>query len=69
MVVLNRVAAEVDLNALWKQALTSRTAAATKNVAAFGRLGARTEAKLLFARSLGWLVGPVAHRRVWEKVV
>jgi hypothetical protein len=65
--VLHRVAAEVNLYALGQQTLTASAAAAAQDVTASGRLGACTEAKLLLARPLGWLVGPVAHRRGWEK--
>lgn len=65
--VLNGVTLEVNLHALRKQTLTTSTTAAAQDVAALGRLRTRTEAKLLLARSFGWLVGPLAHRLVGEK--
>ncbi len=64
--VLLRVALEVNFHALWQETLATGTAAAGQDVATVCRLRAGAEAKLLLARTFGWLVGSecLGHVRV-----
>jgi hypothetical protein len=66
--VLNGVTLEVNLHTLRQETLASGAAAASDDVTALSRLHASTEAELLLARPLGWLVGPLAHRLLMEKM-
>ncbi len=64
--VLLGVALEVNFHALRQEALASGGTAAAQDVTAVCRFRAGTEAKLLFARAFGGLVGPecLGHGRV-----
>lgn len=57
------MALEVNLDALWQEALATALTAAGKDGPAFLRLHAFAKAKLLFARALGRLIG--AFHRPW----
>jgi hypothetical protein len=60
-VVLRRVAAVLDFNALGNEALASFLAATAENVAAGFGGHAGPEAELVFPCALGWLIGAFAH--------
>lgn len=61
------VAAEVNLNALRHQTLTTGFAAAADNVLTVFGLHARAETKLLLARAFRGSVGRVHVMRLWSE--
>jgi hypothetical protein len=60
-VVLRRVTAVLDFNALRNKALAAFLAAAAKDVAASFGGHAGPEAELVFPCALGWLISAFAH--------